>query len=109
RWVPSHDNTYRSAEAARQQPHDVAASNRVSIAVLVARTHADALLVDVGSTTTDIVPIAGGRVVAAGRTDPARLRSGELVYTGVLRTPVCAVIRSVPLEGGRSRVAAEHF
>jgi probable H4MPT-linked C1 transfer pathway protein len=109
RWVFATDGTFRSAEDARQQPHDVAAANWMATAMLVARTHADALLVDVGSTTTDIVPIAGGRVVAAGRTDPARLRSGELVYTGVLRTPVCAVIRSVPLEGGRSRVAAEHF
>ena len=108
-WVFGTDGQFRSAEDARQHPHDVAAANWMASAMLVARTHADALLIDVGSTTTDIVPIAGGRVVAAGRSDPARLRSGELVYTGVLRTPVCAVIRSVPLGGGRSRVAAEHF
>ena len=108
-WVFGTDGRFRSAEDARHHPHDVAAANWMATAMLVARTHADALLIDVGSTTTDIVPIAGGRVVAAGRTDPARLRSGELVYTGVLRTPVCAVIRSVPLERGRSRVAAEHF
>jgi hypothetical protein len=75
----------------------------------VARTFPDALLLDVGSTTTDIIPIVGGRVVARGRADPARLRTGELVYTGALRTPVCAVVRSLPFRGRRCRVAAELF
>ena len=45
----------------------------------------------------------------AGRTDPARLGSGELVYTGALRTPVCAIVRAVPLHGALCRVAAEQF
>jgi probable H4MPT-linked C1 transfer pathway protein len=75
----------------------------------VAETHRDCLFVDVGSTTTDVVPILEGRVAAHGRTDPARLRAGELVYTGALRTPVCAVVRSLPLRGRRCRVAAELF
>ena len=35
-------------------------------------------LVDVGSTTTDIIPIVGGHVVADGWTDPERLATGEL-------------------------------
>jgi probable H4MPT-linked C1 transfer pathway protein len=78
-------------------------------ALLVAETHPDVLFVDVGSTTTDVIPILGGRVSARGRTDPARLRSGELVYTGALRTPVCAIVRSLPLRGRRCRVAAELF
>jgi len=50
-----------------------------------------------------------GLVVARGTTDTARLRSGELVYTGVLRTPVAAIVRSVPLRGRRCRVSAEYF
>jgi hypothetical protein len=75
----------------------------------VAREHRDAVLLDVGTTTTDIIPIVGGRVAAIGRTDSDRLRSGELVYTGCLRTPICAVVRSLPVGGGRCRVAAEHF
>jgi probable H4MPT-linked C1 transfer pathway protein len=78
-------------------------------ATLVARTLPDAIFLDVGSTTTDVIPIVAGRVAARGRTDPARLRTGELVYTGALRTPVCAIVRSVPLRGARCRVAAEHF
>jgi probable H4MPT-linked C1 transfer pathway protein len=65
--------------------------------------------VDVGSTTTDIVPISRGEVAALGRTDPDRLGSGELVYTGALRTAVEAVVRRVPLGTGAASVSAEGF
>jgi probable H4MPT-linked C1 transfer pathway protein len=108
-WVYGVDGRFRSAEAARRRPHKVAAANWMASATLVARTFPDALFLDVGSTTTDVIPIVAGRVAARGRTDPGRLRTGELVYTGALRTPVCAVVRSVPLRGRRCRVAAEHF
>jgi probable H4MPT-linked C1 transfer pathway protein len=108
-WVYGVDGRFRSVEAARRRPYRVAAANWMASATLVARTFPDALFLDVGSTTTDVIPIVAGRVVARGRTDPARLRTGELVYTGALRTPVCAVVRSVPLRGRRCRVAAEHF
>jgi probable H4MPT-linked C1 transfer pathway protein len=87
----------------------VAAANWMASATLAAGAFPRALFVDVGSTTTDVIPIAAGRVAARGRTDPGRLRSGELVYTGALRTPVCAIARSVPLRGRRCRVAAELF
>src|SRR6185295_17246007 len=90
-------------------PLEVAAANWRASATLVARTFRDALFLDVGSTTTDIIPIVAGSVVVEGTTDPGRLLSGELVYTGALRTPVCAIVRSVPFEGRRCRVAAEHF
>lgn len=108
-WIYGVDGTFRSVEQARQQPDAVAAANWTASATLASRNHPDALLIDVGSTTTDLVPIVAGRVVAAGRTDTERLRSGELVYTGCLRTPISAVVRSVPLSQGRCRVAAEYF
>src|SRR6266540_2745106 len=75
-----------TVEAARARPWDVAAANWVATALAVAAVHADALLVDVGSTTADVVPIAGGRVAATGHNDLERLLAGELVYTGALRT-----------------------
>jgi probable H4MPT-linked C1 transfer pathway protein len=108
-WVYGTDGLFRSAAAARRQPYRVAAANWMASATLVSKTFPDALFIDVGSTTTDIIPIVGGKVVAKGKTDPARLRSGELVYTGVLRTPVAALVRSVPVNGRRYRVAAEYF
>src|SRR5262249_24124617 len=51
-----------------------------------------ALLIDIGSTTTDIVPLNDGKPIPRGLTDFDRLRRRELVYTGVRRTPVCALL-----------------
>ncbi len=96
-WVFGTDGQFRSVAEARNRPEDVAAANWVASAMLVARSFPEALFLDVGSTTTDIMPIVGGRVAARGRTDTARLLSGELVYTGALRTPVAAIVRWVPL------------
>ena len=103
------DGRFRSVETARQQPHEVASSNWMASATLVARSFPDALFLDVGSTTTDVIPILANRVVAQGRTDTDRLSTGELVYTGALRTSLSAIVRSAPLGGRRCRVAAEHF
>jgi (4-(4-[2-(gamma-L-glutamylamino)ethyl]phenoxymethyl)furan-2-yl)methanamine synthase len=108
-WVFGSDGRFRSLDDARNRPADIAAANWVASAMLIARAFPDALFLDVGSTTTDIIPIVHGRVAACGRTDTARLRSGELVYTGALRTPVAAIVGWVPLGGSRCRVAAEHF
>jgi len=94
---------------ARERPLDVAAANWLATATLVGRAVSDALLLDVGSTTTDIVPIRGGRPSPAGRTDTERLVSGELVYTGCLRTPPASLAEFVPLAGGWCRVSPEHF
>ena len=95
--------------AARQHPLDVAAANWMATALLVARTHPDALLVDIGTTTTDVIPIVDGSVAAGGRTDPERLETGELLYTGAVRTPVEAVAGDVCVQGRRYTLAAEAF
>ena len=92
-------------EEALSRPLSVAASNWVASGLLVSRDFPDALFVDVGSTTTDLVPIVGGRVANLGSTDLQRLRRGELLYTGVLRTPVPCVLGEVEGVG----VAAENF
>src|SRR5215203_3531185 len=96
-------------EAARARPWDVAAANWVATALAVAGAHPDALLIDIGSTTTDIVPIAAGRVAATGHDDLGRLLAGELVYTGALRTNLAAIAPRVPVRGGWCPVASESF
>ena len=101
--------TFVTLSAARATPLDAAAANWAATARMVADTHPDAILIDVGTTSTDIIPIVGGRVVAKGTTDPARLASGELVYTGALRTPVEAIASHVPFAGGVATVSAESF
>lgn len=96
-------------ETARACWLQVAAANWMATALLVAPHLTDGLLVDVGSTTTDVIPVREGRVAALGRTDPERLLAGELVYTGALRTNVAAIVPRVPLWGGECPVAAEVF
>jgi probable H4MPT-linked C1 transfer pathway protein len=103
------DGRFVDAERAMDDPLAVAAANWAATAHMVAHTHADGLLIDIGTTTTDLIPIVGGRVVAHGRTDPDRLASGELVYTGAVRTPVEAIISQVPVEGRAAGVSAEAF
>ena len=94
---------------ARTRPLEVASANWAATARFVGRQVADCLLVDIGTTSTDIIPIAAGDPSVIGWTDPERLLSGELVYTGALRTPVEAVASSVPLWGGLCPLAAEGF
>lgn len=103
------DGKFHSPVTAYQQPMLVAAANWLATALLVARDLTDCLLVDIGSTSTDITPIGGGKVLAEGRNDPERLGRGELLYTGATRTPICAVVTRVPLWGGWCPVAAELF
>ena len=98
-----------SPRAARSRPLDVAASNWAATANWVAGQLPDCILIDVGSTTTDLIPIQRGEVVARGRSDPERLSLGELVYTGVLRTPVEAFATKVPFQSTTARVSAEGF
>jgi probable H4MPT-linked C1 transfer pathway protein len=96
-------------EAALARPWDVAAANWVATALAVADAHPDALLIDVGSTTADIVPIAAGRVAATAHCDLERLLAGELVYTGVLRTNLAAIAPRVPVRGDLCPVSPEYF
>jgi probable H4MPT-linked C1 transfer pathway protein len=98
-----------SVAAARARPWDVAAANWVATALAVAQALPDALLIDVGSTTADIVPVADGRVTATGHNDLQRLLAGELVYTGVLRTNLAAIAPRVPVPGGWCPVSSEYF
>ena len=103
------DGRFLSPADARRESLAVAASNWAATARMVALEHRDAILIDIGTTTTDIIPIANGTVAASGATDPARLASGELVYTGAVRTPVEAITQRVPLGSTVAGVSAESF
>ncbi len=107
--IYSVDGRFVSAEEARKLPLTVAAANWAATASLVARWIPTCVLIDIGTTSADLIPIINGRVTVQGRTDPERLLSGELVYTGALRTPVEAVARAVPLWGKKCGVSADGF
>ena len=96
------DDTARNAAA-------IASANWHATAALLGRHVADALLVDIGSTTADLIPIIGGRAATAGYSDAERLETGELVYTGVVRTPLLALCDHAPFDGRRTRLMSETF
>lgn len=87
----------------------VASANWLATASWIASRVPDALLIDIGSTTTDIIPIAGGGVVARAATDAGRLATGELVYQGVVRTPLCGIAQRIEFAGETVNVMNEWF
>jgi (4-(4-[2-(gamma-L-glutamylamino)ethyl]phenoxymethyl)furan-2-yl)methanamine synthase len=103
------DGRFRQPVEARREPYAVAAANWSATARSVAGHHPTALILDVGTTTTDIIPVVDGELVARGRTDPERLASGELVYTGALRTPAEAIAHQVPFGNRLAETSAEGF
>jgi (4-(4-[2-(gamma-L-glutamylamino)ethyl]phenoxymethyl)furan-2-yl)methanamine synthase len=105
------DGSFVAPDEAKRRYLEAAASNWHANAALLAGRSAGAsgVVIDCGSTTSDIVPFAGGRVMSVGRTDTDRLASGELVYTGVVRSPVCALATQLPIGEAWAGVAQELF
>jgi len=96
------------AEAA-QHWQAIASANWLASAAWAATRVSDGVLVDIGSTTTDLVALRQGRVASRAFGDAQRLASGELVYLGVVRTPLCALARQVPFDGHEVNVMNEFF
>ena len=103
------EGSFLSAPEARKAPLLVSAANWAATASLVAQSVPTCIVADIGTTSADLIPVVNGEIVAQGRTDPERLLSGELVYTGALRTPVEAIASHVPLWNGEAGVAADGF
>ncbi|MBY0461275.1 MAG: hypothetical protein K2V38_28455 [Gemmataceae bacterium] len=91
--VWSTDGAFLRPDEARAHHMKVAAANWHALATFAGRwaPHYGGVLIDVGSTTTDLIPLNHGVPSTYGATDFDRLQMRELVYAGVRRTPVCAV------------------
>lgn len=100
-WLP--------AASAAAQWRAVASANWLASADLIGRRRKNAVLVDIGSTTTDLIPVVDGRPQPSGRSDAERLASGELVYVGVVRTPLCTLGAQAPFGGQQLNVMNEFF
>ena len=117
--VYSLDGKFLNVAQARKQPLQMAASNwhalgcyAAEIAQLSEKKNDEAdtaLLIDLGSTTCDIIPIQGKRLIHSAMTDTQRMMASELVYTGAQRTPVCAISTTVPYRRQLCPVASEWF
>ncbi len=105
------DGRFVQAKTARAETLLAGASNWHVLAAFAGRycEGEQALLIDIGSTTCDLIPIDRSGPCASGKTDPERLAAGELVYTGVQRSPICAVVRQLHWRGKPCPVAQEFF
>jgi probable H4MPT-linked C1 transfer pathway protein len=105
------DSTFHEVDEVRRRPGLAAAANWLALAHVAARLvpEGPGLLIDIGTTTTDLIPLRDGQARARGRTDTERLQNGELVYAGVRRTPICALTTELPVRGVATGLAAELF
>lgn len=105
------DGSLVSSAVAGERCIEAAASNWHAVATLAAglAKPEHGLLIDAGSTTIDIVPFREGRPCPLGRDDVSRLATGELVYTGIERTPVASLVQALPWRGRLHPIARERF
>jgi (4-(4-[2-(gamma-L-glutamylamino)ethyl]phenoxymethyl)furan-2-yl)methanamine synthase len=103
------DGRFHAAVRARDLVDQIAAANWHALASFVAQDHPEATLVDIGSTTTDIIPIKHGTVATDAQSDHDRLLEGSLVYVGCRRTPVCGLVHRLNFRGQACRVMNELF
>ena len=99
----------KSLNEAKLDPLKVAAANWAATGWMVSKFARNCIVIDVGSTTTSIIPVIQGKVSAAGKTDLEKLINGELVYTGSLRTNVAAIVNAIPIRDAWARVSSELF
>ncbi len=98
-----------SKEEIEKDPLKAAAANWIATAQIATLISDNCIFIDTGSTTTDIIPIKDGKECAIGKSDFDRSATGELVYTGTLRTNLASFLDKVELNGKEYRVASELF
>jgi len=103
------NGNFLTSEEAKKNYLDVSASNWTATAKFVSEFIKDScILVDMGSTTTDIIPIKNGNILAE-KTDLDRMMSNQLVYVGTLRTPVTFLTNKIIFRGKLTNLSSEYF
>lgn len=87
---------------------ELAAANWLASVDYLRTLYPDGMLLDIGSTTADIVPMKNFSELR-GLTDTLRLQRGYLVYTGMLRTPVATLASSAVIDGVPTPFSTEYF
>lgn len=103
------DEGWYAAEQSGSHWAEIASANWLATAQHAAERIGSGALIDIGSTTTDLIVFRDGRVLTQERSDAERLASGALVYQGVVRTPLCALAQRIPFRGRHYNVMNEFF
>ncbi len=108
-YVLTTDAELISLKKIKENYINIASANWTATARYIAENYRTGILIDIGSTTTDIIPIKDGRIIAKGKTDMERLQNNELLYSGVLRTNVATIVNSIPVRKRKTGVSSEYF
>ncbi len=108
-WLYAGPQCWVAPDEAAAAWAEIASANWRATAQHAAQRHGRGLLVDIGSTTTDLIAFDGGALLGHSLSDRDRLASGELVYQGVVRTPLCALAQRIALQGQALNVMNEFF
>jgi len=107
--VISTHNSFITIEEALTDYLAIASANWVATALFVGKQFPKCILLDIGSTTTDIIPITNGLPDTIGKTDTDRFLNGELLYTGALRATIPSIVYKVPFRGKMCPISFEKF
>lgn len=94
---------------AKRHPNSVSSANWAATGAFVSRWVKNGIVVDIGSTTVDILPLLNWKMSVKGKTDYERLRYGELLYTGFLRTNAAMACPKIRLDGISIPTCPEQF
>lgn len=113
-YIYSTDDCWLTPKQSKADPWRVAASNWVALANWALRSgvvdsQSIAAIIDVGSTTVDIIPVKQGQLATAAKTDRDRLQLGQLVYTGMERSAIASIVSELRFDGAVCPVVAEQF
>ena len=109
-WYFCGDNGFkRYPECDRIDFDKIASANWMATGLWTARHIPTGLLIDIGSTTTDLLLFKDHTLLNRGYTDHERMRYDELVYTGIVRTPAMMLSERAPIRGSWIKPMAEHF
>ncbi|MDR2204330.1 MAG: hypothetical protein LBE76_08600 [Nitrososphaerota archaeon] len=108
-YVLNTDAKLESPTEAITAPLRVAAANWAATGWLMSQYFENCVIIDTGSTSSSIIPVINGKIATQGKTDLDKLKCGELVYTGSLRTNLAAIVQTVPVKGVSTTVSSELF
>jgi len=89
--------------------NQIASANWHASSTYIASLAESGLFIDIGSTTTDIIPFYEHKVRSHGVDDQSRLRFDELIYMGVIRTPIMALTSKAIFNGQIQNIINENF
>ena len=109
-WYFCGDNGFKRYQQLDRVDFDkIASANWMATGLWTARHIPTGLLIDIGSTTTDLLLFKDYSLLNRGYTDHERMRYDELLYTGIIRTPAMMMSERAPIRGFWIKPMAEHF